>query len=655
MVQRAQVVLEPVDNATVQITVRAPDGGTVPEYTYIELKFDNSSETQSLFRYEATANPDGSYTHVFNGPAGGFSYRVVPQGQDYYGSADTGTVASGDTATIDVTLNPYSDQTGTVVLNVATTDGGAIPDGTYICYSSPRGIGDCMTILANGASSFTQTLNDVPVGNWNWSVYVPYGVGYTGASGEVFVGPDATVEVNAELRPYGQNEIVKTSLDRVAVPGETITWRIDGHSTGGFFRVIDYLPAGVELVSVTCAGDFAPQYGGACYDVLGNRISVTGVPLTPYGESSFSVFVTVRVLEDAVPGTVAANLACLIGSGGGSSYRFVDPGFGVGSPTIVRDTYRWQVDPPAVTASCSTATTEIVDPSAVDLSFVKELIAIDGGATGPVAREGQTLTYQFTATNVKDVPISGVVIEDPRIQNLMCNTAMPADLAPGAQLICTGTHVVDETDVARGTFVNTASVTSRMTPPRYSTSTVTIEAPAIPVAPTVTAVCGPDNDEVVVPDQPAGVGYTLTSWENGTLDVEFRAEAGYYLEGETVYRFTDVAEACHVTPDPSQTAIATATATSDPGTTPTAQPTNQAPTATTAPGDAAEPTQTSSAVAEATSTTSAPQTPAVTVTKLPTTGAATNSSVAQTIVLISASMVALALGGVLLRRGRANQ
>ncbi len=72
---------------------------------------------------------------------------------------------------------------------------------------------------------------------------------------------------------------------------------------------------------------------------------------------------------------------------------------------------------------------------------------------------GDRITYEFTVRNTGNVTLTGVTIDDP-IADVTCAND-PFTLAPGAQVTCTGQHIVTPADVAAGRIRNVASVTGR--------------------------------------------------------------------------------------------------------------------------------------------------------------------------------------------------
>ncbi len=77
-----------------------------------------------------------------------------------------------------------------------------------------------------------------------------------------------------------------------------------------------------------------------------------------------------------------------------------------------------------------------------------------------------------------------------------------------------------------------------------------------PAAPTVTEVCGPNNDTVVTPQTP-GVRYEVGTWVDNVLTVKAVALPGYELTGQTTWTFTDAAVPCPVVSPPTAPIVET--------------------------------------------------------------------------------------------------
>jgi LPXTG-site transpeptidase (sortase) family protein len=117
-------------------------------------------------------------------------------------------------------------------------------------------------------------------------------------------------------------------------------------------------------------------------------------------------------------------------------------------------------------------------------------------APGSRADAGDTISYTFTVSNPGNVPLTGVLVTDPKAT--ITGTAIT--LAPGQTNTTqfTGTYTLTQADIDAGTFSNTASVSG--TPPvgaavsNTSTDTKnTLSAPAITLAKAGTLDLGTDG------------------------------------------------------------------------------------------------------------------------------------------------------------------
>ena len=71
-------------------------------------------------------------------------------------------------------------------------------------------------------------------------------------------------------------------------------------------------------------------------------------------------------------------------------------------------------------------------------------------APGDRADVGDKVDYTLTAANVGNVTLTGVSIVDPKLGALACTPAQPATLAPGAELVCTGSYTLTQADLNGG-------------------------------------------------------------------------------------------------------------------------------------------------------------------------------------------------------------
>ncbi|MCB0582061.1 MAG: DUF11 domain-containing protein [Phaeodactylibacter sp.] len=123
---------------------------------------------------------------------------------------------------------------------------------------------------------------------------------------------------------------------------------------------------------------------------------------------------------------------------------------------------------------------------------VEKVDALDDGGDGLQA--GDVIDYSITVTNTGNVTISGVTVNDPELQGVICVPAAPATLAPGEQMVCTGFIVLAQADLDAGSYSNTATATGQ--DPNGTPITDGSDDPdtATPNDPTVTPL--PQNPEL---------------------------------------------------------------------------------------------------------------------------------------------------------------
>ena len=142
--------------------------------------------------------------------------------------------------------------------------------------------------------------------------------------------------------------------------------------------------------------------------------------------------------------------------------------------------------PPPLTPPPSTVETPVEQhPSLVIVKTVT--------SSGPYT-EGDTINYQFVATNTGDVTLTGVSISDPLpgLSALNCTPAQPTTLAPNAALTCTATYTVTPADVINGSVHNSATTTGQPptppggpTPPPLTPPPSTVDTPIAPAELTI--------------------------------------------------------------------------------------------------------------------------------------------------------------------------
>ena len=151
--------------------------------------------------------------------------------------------------------------------------------------------------------------------------------------------------------------------------------------------------------------------------------------------------------------------------------------------------------PPGGGTVSDTSTENVVPPQNPSIALTKGLQGnADEDGSGTITA-GDTLTYEFVATNDGDVTLDLVTITDPLpgLSTLSCTPAAGASLAPGASMTCTATYSVTQADVDSGEIFNTATVRSERPggdpgDPGDDITDTADETVTIPAAPVITLV-----------------------------------------------------------------------------------------------------------------------------------------------------------------------
>jgi len=138
-----------------------------------------------------------------------------------------------------------------------------------------------------------------------------------------------------------------------------------------------------------------------------------------------------------------------------------------------------------------------------------------------IVDSGDTIAYSFIVTNDGEVPVHGIVIEDPKVGDVTCEAVT---LAPGDATTCTAPpYVVTEADVAAGTVENTASVTGldpvggTVRSNEDSTATPTSAIPSPDLVIEATAEKPVDVNGSGLTDAGDTIAYSYTVWNLGTV------------------------------------------------------------------------------------------------------------------------------------------
>lgn len=74
---------------------------------------------------------------------------------------------------------------------------------------------------------------------------------------------------------------------------------------------------------------------------------------------------------------------------------------------------------------------------------------------------GDTITYHYVVENTGNVTLTDVTLTDDRATGITCTPDMPAELAPGDTMTCTGTTTADAADVTAGSIPNRATASGQ--------------------------------------------------------------------------------------------------------------------------------------------------------------------------------------------------
>ncbi len=197
--------------------------------------------------------------------------------------------------------------------------------------------------------------------------------------------------------------------------------------------------------------------------------------------------------------------------------------------------------------TASATSTEAAAPNATDTVFastypVLSLTKTDSLNSAKYDHVGQVVTYTLTATNESNITLHNVMVSDaPALDSFSCNPAVAAaSLAPGASIVCTGTHSITQGDLDAGLFKDTASAESNeITAPDasdtiYATSNAVLSLTKVDdlnplkydhVGQVVTYTLTATNSgnvtlhNVVVSDNPVLAGFGCTPSNGATLAV----------------------------------------------------------------------------------------------------------------------------------------
>jgi uncharacterized repeat protein (TIGR01451 family) len=168
----------------------------------------------------------------------------------------------------------------------------------------------------------------------------------------------------------------------------------------------------------------------------------------------------VTVTDDKVtvacpPGDLAPNQAITCTA----SYTITQADINAGSVTNVAQAHAGDLS-----SNQDTETVTAVQGPAISLEKTATSVIWAGTPTqAPIAYRtiGDVIHYTLVATNTGNVTLTDVTVSDPLLGTLSCSPVIPAVLAPGDSVSCTGSHAVTQADLDAGSFPNTATATGK--------------------------------------------------------------------------------------------------------------------------------------------------------------------------------------------------
>ena len=174
----------------------------------------------------------------------------------------------------------------------------------------------------------------------------------------------------------------------------------------------------------------------------------------------------------------------------------------------------------------SDPSTFVVSSTPMPKVVIHKTAAVTPAADQEDVQLGDTIAYSYLVTNVGNVTLTSVAVDDPTIGNVTCPTPATPGLDPGAAETCTADspYVVAQPDMDNGKVVDTATATGTDivggTSPPSDPSTVTIET--VPPSPLVgiakTGAVSPSGDqEAAQAGDTIQYSYLVTNTGNVTL------------------------------------------------------------------------------------------------------------------------------------------
>lgn len=253
-----------------------------------------------------------------------------------------------------------------------------------------------------------------------------------------------------------------------------------------------YSATAVQRASILLTKEVIPATFSAVGQVLNFTLTATNngnVSLTNVAISD--PLLGALVCSQPVPLAPAATLTCT------GSHTVTQTDLDAGS---FANTASATGTPPVGSAITSTATRVVSGAQSPAITLTKSLTG------SPYSAIGDILGYTLTAVNTGNVTLSNVSIIDGKLGTLDCTPAQPVALAPAETLVCTATHLVDQSDLDYGSYYNTAVVSG--TPP------------------TGTAVSASDSKTAIASIRPDRIAASIDTDSDGNHEIVHMTPAG---------------------------------------------------------------------------------------------------------------------------------
>jgi uncharacterized repeat protein (TIGR01451 family) len=504
-----------------------------------------------LFR--AQTGGSGTVSFTAEGPTSDIQYNAIaynPADNFIYGIANTSSATIPAQSLIRVGQQGVITRVGTSTYasSVVGTFGPA--DGYYYTYAAIAGVNSLQVInVATGAVVRTTPVTGaaLPGADWTFaggflwqmgagvisrtnpatgatvSWAVPFAGGETGAAGAAWTFGNGNLgfSFNASGAVYqvavANPGAANPAFTLVAVSPGPASSNNDGTASPGLPTDLALVKDGPEAV------------------VPGGTVTYT-LTVTNNGPGNSSGFVVNDVVPAPLTNVASSSAGCTIA---GNAVRCVGGRLVAGSSVTYTITASVPAGIDTVVENTATVTSNEDDPTPGDntsthtsdpagLSILKRAgTPVDVNGNG-ITDAGDTIAYTFDVTNTGDVPLAGIVVNDPLVGAVTC----PDDtLAPGATQLCAADDVytVTAADVTAGSVENSATA-SGVTPDGedITSSPSTTSTPTTAPAPGVSVVKSADiEDETYEPGQEVTYHFAITNTGNVPLsgitvnDVEF--------------------------------------------------------------------------------------------------------------------------------------